>query len=103
MLVMAAGLVSDLQAATRSDSGAAPRPGREASPANSILAANYGEEGEADSVVADGQSSVQGHGSLLTAASGVSLPSQGSAALPSDFFQQVRIGACVRSVWVWPA
>ena len=102
MPVMAAGLVSGLQAATRSDSGAAPRPGRQASPANSILAANYGEEGEADTAAADGQSSLQGRGSLSTAASGVSLTSQGSAALPPDFFQQVGFGICEVDL-DWPA
>ena len=94
MLSVAAGLVSSLQAASRSGSEATPRPGRESSPANSILAANYGEEGEADTVVAHGQSSLQGRGSSSTAANGVSLAPQGSAALPSDFFQQVGKGTC---------
>ena len=91
LLSVAAGLVSGPQAASKSGSGATPRPGREASPANSILAANYGEEGEADTLAADFQSSLQGRGSLSTAASGVSLTSQGSAALPSDFSQQVEL------------
>ena len=92
MLVTAAGLVSGLQTASRSGSEAVPSAGREASPASSILAANYGEEGEADTLAADSQSSLQGRGSLTTAASGVNLTSQGSAALPSDFFQQVGMG-----------